>query len=380
MPNSSTVIESVGVSLGRNRVTNSDLANLMETSDDWIYSRTGIRERRIADPDENNYTLGVEAAVDAIERIDKPRRIRAIFFATNTNETIIPTGVSGIHAELIRRYPSLIWEETLITDVIGGCQGVNSALFLGDMAVKSGYFGKDHVLVIGADTLSRVADFRTEGRDVAVLASDSGSAFVLGPTDEKNVGYAGHRSKTLSGDRDLIRFGIEGKVDFFEATRAWKDSRKPNLTKGLRMFMNGRRLYGKVIDFFTEALEGFENDSELNPAGMPLGNIGYLSPHQANARMFAGIGGRIAGIYEKFVVTIKYLANSSAGSQGFPLRYSLFNIPEGMAILQGGFGADLGMRLNLYVPDSRHNERRHRFAISSDEQYLFEKPDFAKAS
>ena len=165
----------------KNVFTNNDLLKYMDTSDEWIQERTGIKERRYADrKNETTTTMGVEAATIAIERAGiTPQDIDFIIFATISPDYYFPG--CGV---LLQR--AMKMKEIGALDVRNQCSGFVYALSVGDQFIKTGMY--KNILVIGSEKHSFGLDFSTRGRNVSVIFGDGAGAVVLQPTDDENRG------------------------------------------------------------------------------------------------------------------------------------------------------------------------------------------------
>ena len=171
-----TKIAGIGMYVPPNVVTNNDLLKYMDTSDEWIQERTGIKERRYAHrTEETTTTMGVEAAKIAIERAGiTPQDIDFIIFATLCPDYYFPG--CGV---LLQR--AMKMKEIGALDVRNQCSGFVYALSVGDQFIKTGMY--KNILVVGAEKHSFGLDFTTRGRNVSVIFGDGAGAVVLQPTD-----------------------------------------------------------------------------------------------------------------------------------------------------------------------------------------------------
>src|SRR6185503_8988120 len=176
-----TKIAGIGMYIPKNVITNNDLLQYMDTSDEWIQERTGIKERRYAHrTGETTTTMGVEAAKIAIERAGiTPGDIDFIIFATLCPDYYFPG--CGV---LLQR--AMKMKEIGALDVRNQCSGFVYALSVGDQFIKSGMY--KNILVVGSDKHSFGLDFSTRGRNISVIFGDGAGAVVLQPTDEDNRG------------------------------------------------------------------------------------------------------------------------------------------------------------------------------------------------
>src|SRR5678815_2400890 len=169
MPDFGATIIGTGSALPEKRLTNDDLSRMVETNDEWIVQRTGIRERRIASPGESTATLGAAAARRAIEASGlEPKEIDLIVCATITPEMVFPSTACFIGAELgIPGVPAF--------DMSAACSGFIYALVTGANFIRAGQY--KNVLVIGAETLSRIVNYKD--RNSCILFGDGAGAVVL---------------------------------------------------------------------------------------------------------------------------------------------------------------------------------------------------------
>ncbi|MGB3400900.1 MAG: hypothetical protein WBA34_12105, partial [Candidatus Deferrimicrobiaceae bacterium] len=177
-------------------VTNAELTTMMDTTEEWIVQRTGIRERRFVEPGTGTSDLGVEAARVAIERAGlAPQDIQFIVFATLSPDLCFPG--SGVFVQ-----------EKLGLDTIGAldvrtqCTGFIYGLSVAEAYVKAGFY--DHVLVIGAEVQSTGLDMSTAGRDVSVLFGDGGGAVIVGPTEPGKGILSSHLHSEGKHARELM--------------------------------------------------------------------------------------------------------------------------------------------------------------------------------
>src|SRR5664279_1483523 len=174
-------IAGIGMYVPQHVVTNNDLKKYMDTSDEWIQERTGIKERRYADrTDETTTTMGAEASKIAIERAGiTPQDIDFIVFATLSPDYYFPG--CGV---LLQR--AMKMKEIGALDVRNQCSGFLYALSIADQFVKTGMY--KNVLVVGAEMHSMGLDFSTRGRNVTVIFGDGAGAAIIQPSDDENQG------------------------------------------------------------------------------------------------------------------------------------------------------------------------------------------------
>src|SRR2546421_3051330 len=178
MPSFSAIIAGTGSHVPERRLTNDDLSKMVETSDEWITQRTGIKERRIAGPEDSTATLGTAAARRAIAAAGlEPKDIELLIVATITPEMVFPSTACFIGAELgIPGVPAF--------DMSAACSGFIYALVTGANFIKAGMY--KNVLVLGAETLSRITNYKD--RNSCILFGDGAGAVLLQRTDDLRRG------------------------------------------------------------------------------------------------------------------------------------------------------------------------------------------------
>ena len=275
-------------------VTNAELTTMMDTTEEWIVQRTGIRERRFVEPGTGASDLGVEAARVAIERAGlTPKDIQFLIFATLSSDLFIPG--AGVFVQ-----------EKLGMDTIGAldvrtqCTGFLYALSVAEAYVKSGFY--DHVLVIGAEVHSTGLDMSTAGRDVSVIFGDGGGAVVVGPS-EAGVGILSSHLHS------------EGKYARELMTEAPTSAESPRISKemldGRRhfAFMNGRSVFTHAVRRFPEVIL-----EALSANGMAVSDLSVVIPHQANLRITQAVAKSLGISPEKVFSNIEKYGNTTAAS------------------------------------------------------------------
>ncbi len=275
-------------------VTNAELTTLMDTSEEWIVQRTGIRERRFVEPGTGASDLGVTAARVAIERAGlTPKDIQFLVFATLSPDLFFPG--AGVFVQ-----------EKLGLDTIGAldvrtqCTGFLYALSVAEAYVKSGFH--DNVLVIGAEVQSTGLDMSTAGRDVSVIFGDGGGAVVVGPA-EAGVGILSSHLHS------------EGKYARELMTEAPASAESPRISKEMldarRHFgsMNGRSVFVHAVRRFPEVIL-----EALSANGMAVSDLSIVIPHQANLRITQSVAKSLGIPPEKVFSNIEKYGNTTAAS------------------------------------------------------------------
>jgi 3-oxoacyl-[acyl-carrier-protein] synthase III len=301
------------------RVTNADLERRVNTSDQWIVERTGIRERRVAGPDDSTATLAIAAGAAAIKEAGiTPLDIELLIVATATPEQPIPHTGAFVGEGLGLRCGSF--------DLGAGCAGFVYELVAGASLLASGGLG--HVLVIGAETLSRIID--PDDRATCILFGDAAAALVLEAAPDEGPGL-------LSFD-----LGCDGSLAGLLEVPAG-GSRRPTteatLAEGLQYLkMQGPEVFRRAVRVVVESA-----NTALAKADVASSQIDWFIPHQANARIIDAASSRLGIPPERTIVNIERYGNTSAAS--IPLALSeaadAGQFEDGQLILVSGFGAGM---------------------------------------
>lgn len=304
-------------------VTNKDLSKLMDTTDEWIIERTGIKERRFFKEGEDTVSkMGANAAEQALLRAGKkPEDVDFIVFATLSSDYNFPG--SGV---LMQR--KLPFRQIGALDVRAQCSGFIYALSVADQYIKSGTYKT--VLVVGSEVQSNVFELSDRGRNMAVIFGDGAGAVVLEATDEKDKGILGTK---LHSDG---RFAEELYLEHPGSRR--KQRYSPDMIeKGeLLPYMNGKLVFMNAIKYFPEVIREVLTESNLKETDLDL-----LIPHQANARITAAVQKEMNLPDSKVVSNIHKYGNTTAASIPIALceAWQEGRIKEGDLICMAGFGS-----------------------------------------
>jgi 3-oxoacyl-[acyl-carrier-protein] synthase-3 len=284
-------IAGTGSFLPARTLTNDDLAQFVDTSDEWITSRTGIKERHILAPGEEPSSMGVAAARAALAAAGLgPDDFDLLVVATNVPEEPVPGTAPHITAGLATS------REPAFFDLNAGCTGFVYALSLAAMAISSRAFQR--ALVIGTEALSRFVDWGD--RHTCVLFGDGAGAVVLEPSE----GEAGVLGVSLHGDatkRDLLR--VEAGGVRLPASQETVRQKRHFLK------MEGRGVFHSAVPMMERATR-----EALSQAGLTPADIDWLIPHQANLRIITPLAARLGIPEERVVVNIDRVANTSTAS------------------------------------------------------------------
>ncbi len=303
-------IISTGSCLPRRVVTNDDMAALVETSDQWITQRTGIRRRRFAAPEEDTVSLALGAARAALESGGvPPEKIGAVLVATFTPSTLVPNT-----ACLLQQQLGLPQDVTAL-DLNSACSG-----FLYGLRVARGLLCQEpdrYVLVVGSEVLSRVVDFTDRGTCV-LFGDGAGAAVVAAAPEAPFVWTAGAR-----GDAQALRCaGITGSGGPLSPV----------------VQMDGREVFRFAVDTVPRAIRRVTEE-----AGISGSQVDWYLCHQANARIIAHVAKTLAQPEEKFFMNLSEYGNTSAAS--IPIALDEMNrgglLRRGQKLVLAGFGGGL---------------------------------------
>ena len=277
-----SVVAGVGSALPRRRVTNEELAATVDTSDEWIVERTGIRNRYIAGEGETTGTLAIAAAREALASAGvEPAEIGLIVLATATPDQTFPSTATKVQA-------ALGIDDCIAFDVHAVCTGFLYALSVADSMLRSGNAAK--ALVIGAETFSRILDW--EDRATCVLFGDGAGALVLS-AEETTSGILATKLHADGRHNDLLF------VDGGPSTTG---------TVG-KLRMKGREVFRHAVVNLAGVLT-----EVLSSAGLTAADVDWVVPHQANARILDATAKKLGLPREKVVMTVDRHANTSAAS------------------------------------------------------------------
>ena len=276
-------IAGIGYYVPDNVYTNEDLTKFMDTSDEWITERTGIKERRYADRlDETTTDMGVKAAKIAIERAGTTaQEIDFIIFATLSPDYYFP----GC-AVLVQR--ELKMKEVGALDIRNQCSGFVYALSIADQFIKTGMY--KNILIIGSEKHSFALDYSTRGRSISVIFGDGAGAVVVQPTDKKEQGILSTHLHSDGEEAEKLAMIYPGSAagKGLENRPNWPDQELGGLLMTPEMledgsaypFMDGQAVFKKAVVKFPEVIHEALSESNLKTTDIDL-----LIPHQANLRI-----------------------------------------------------------------------------------------------
>ncbi|MDO9508804.1 MAG: beta-ketoacyl-ACP synthase III [Thermovirgaceae bacterium] len=300
-------------------VTNDELTKMVETSDEWIIERTGIKERHIASEGEVTSQFAAKAGMEALRAAGiTPEELDMIIVATNSPDMLFP-GVGPLVQGMIKA------TKAGACDVQAGCTGCVYALVLASAGIGSGLWKK--VLVIGAEALSRLVDWTD--RNTCVLFGDGAGAVVLGVSEGKNAVLAA----------ELHADGEKGDYIAFPGGLAARPANHASVDAGDHFVkMKGN----EVFKYVNKVIPSFVKDV-CEQAGLDISDIDAWIFHQANLRIIEGILRRLNVSEEKAIVNLQKYGNTSAASVFLALHEGFADgrISRGDKVMLVSFGAGM---------------------------------------
>ncbi len=282
-----SVVRGVGAYLPKRVVTNDELSKTVDTTDEWIQQRTGIRERHVAAEGEFTSHLGLEAARAALTNAKIPAsEVDLIVLATSTPDQTFPATAVTIQAELgIQKGAAF--------DVQAVCSGFVFGLATADQYLRSGSFST--ALVIGAETFSRILDWKDRG--TCVLFGDGAGAVVLKAEDQPGT----------RADRGVLTTHL--RSDGRHRDKLFVDGGPSTTGTAGHLRMEGREVFRHAVGMITDVIE-----DAYKATGYGSNDIDWFVPHQANRRIIDGSAKKLGIAPEKVVTTVDRHANTSAAS------------------------------------------------------------------
>ena len=308
-----TVIRGVGMYLPNKILTNNDISEFVETSHEWIYERTGIKQRHIAAEDQMTSDLAYQAALDAIQDANiSAQEIDLIILATSTPDQVFPSTAVKLQDLLNIRSGAAF-------DIHAVCSGFIYALSMADNLIKSGKYKK--ILVVGSEVYSRILDWKD--RSTCVLFGDAAGAFIL-----------------EGQEKDVINTGIIESIirsDGQYRSKLYCDG-GPSMKTSSDCFINmdGKEVYKHAVEKQTVIVKDL-----LDSLGINIDAIDWFVPHQANLRILQTTAKKLKLKEEKIIVTVDRHANTSSASIPVAMATAIkeHRIKRGDMLLLEAFGA-----------------------------------------
>lgn len=332
-------IAGLGYYVPKNVYTNNDLTRFMETSDEWIQERTGIKERRYADRiGETTTSMGVEAAKIAIERANTTaEEIDFVIFATLSPDYYFPG--CGV---LLQREMGM--KEVGALDVRNQCSGFVYALSIADQFIKTGMY--KNILVVGSEKHSFALDFSTRGRAVSVIFGDGAGAVVLQPTTEDGKGILSTHLHSDGADAEKLAMYYPGASAgyYLDEMPEWPDVELGQMLMTKEMledgsafpYMDGQAVFKKAVVKFPEVI-----GEALAKNNLKSTDINMLIPHQANLRISQFVQKTLGLNDDQVFNNIQKYGNTTAASVPIALceAWEEGKIKDGDLVCLAAFGA-----------------------------------------
>ena len=321
-------IDGVGSAVPEKVLTNADLEKMMDTSDEWIVKRTGIRERRVVDPrTQGTYTLTCEALRCALDDAGMDgRELDLVIVATVTGEMTCPSVACRV-ACAVGAVPAGAF------DLVAACSGFVYAVNIADSLIRCGPYQR--IGVIGCDAMTTVCDFSE--RSVSVLFGDAAGGFVLSRDDDPELGCL-YRNSQADGQMWESLYIPRRPQEIPESDR-------DNPIKLGCLRMNGREVYKFAITKFREVIE-----EALDATGLTVDQISQFVCHQSNVRIIEAAKEKLRLPAEKVYINIDRYGNSSAGSVGlcFDQLWRAGRIKRGDHVMLVAFGGGLTWAVSVW--------------------------------
>lgn len=316
----SAIIAGTGSALPEKLLTNDDLAKLVDTNDEWITARTGIKQRHIASDEETTADLATQAARKALEaaKIDVAD-VDMIIVGTITPEMVFPSTACFVQKELGAKNASAF-------DISAACSGFLYALSVGTEFIHSGNY--KNILVIGAETLSKITNY--EDRGSCILFGDGAGAVVLQRSENADKGVICNKLGSDGNGWTSLNcqaYGSKNPVS------------KPLEDESLKyMNINGREVYQLAVRNIVETVDACLEDAGITPA-----DVKKFIPHQMNARIIESVAKRLDFSEDQIFINIDKIGNTSAASIPIALDecFRSGEIKAGDVIVLVAFGAGL---------------------------------------
>ncbi|MFI2857810.1 ketoacyl-ACP synthase III [Paenibacillus sp. JSM ZJ436] len=315
MIQSQSRVTAIGAYVPERILTNEDLQKMVDTSDEWIVQRTGMRERRIAAEGQFTSDLAEQAVKDMVRRYGiSVQDVDMILVATSTPDFVFPSTAARLQAKLGI-------QNTGALDMNAACAGFGYALQIADGWITSGMYRK--ILVIGAETISKITDYTD--RATCILFGD-GAGAVLVERDEEQPGFLASITGTYGeGGMNLYKTGLARQMDGQDLGSEC-------------IVQNGREIYKWAVRNVPEGTQRLIQRAQLAPE-----DVDWFVPHSANLRMIEAICERGPVPFERTLTSVEYFGNTSAASIPLALQLAVDNgkLKAGQNVLLYGFGGGM---------------------------------------
>lgn len=308
-----------GMAIPERILTNQELSQMVDTSDEWIQDRTGIRERRIASPNQTTATLAVEAALKALEAANVlPAELDLIIVSTSSPEHLFPATACLVQDQIGASNAGAF-------DLLAACTGFIYALNLAAQMIRSG--ANKNVLVIGAETLSKITNWKD--RNTCILFGDGAGAFVLQASEEPGGVLSGVLRSDGSGG-NLLSVPAGG-------------SKIPTTLDSIKLDQHYIQMNGREVFRFATRVMAQATREAVERSGLTLADINLIIPHQANRRIIEAAARGLDMPLDQFMMNVDRYGNTSTAS--IPIAtieaFESGRLKRGDHLVFVGFGAGL---------------------------------------
>lgn len=310
------IIKGIGAYTPSKIVTNDDLSKIVETSDEWIRSRTGIKERRISQGEDTSY-MGIKASEKAIELANIQREdIDLIVFSTCTPDMFIPSSACIVQKEMGLK-------NAVAFDLNAACSGFVYGIDVARSLMKTNNY--KNALVIGSENLSKVINW--EDRKTCVLFADGAAAVVLSKSESE--GIIDSICKSYGDNGEFLSIG-------------GREIKNPFMDKSISKYQYLDMDGSEIFKFATSSVISSIKDI-LQKNNMTIDDIDYIVPHQANVRIIEYVAKKLKTSMDKFYMNIDTYGNTSSASIPLALNemYNKGILQKGQNLLLVGFGGGL---------------------------------------
>ncbi|MDH4128206.1 MAG: ketoacyl-ACP synthase III [Spirochaetota bacterium] len=311
-------ISGIGIAIPEHIITNDDLSKIIDTNDEWITTRTGIRERHVVSGDEGATSLSAKAAKEAIEYAGlTPPDIDIIICATSIPDNLYPSTACEVQGQIGAK-------NAIAFNVVAACSGFVYAMKIVHAFITNGTYKR--ALIIGADIHSRAIDWTD--RSTCILFGDAAGAMVLEKSEGENEIYNInlYSDGTKSGD---LYLPVNGKNSPLV---------KANTEKKQFVFMNGKEIYKFSVRIIPDAIL-----KTLKEIDLDINKLDYLIPHQANIRIIEALAEKLNLRDEQLIANLQMFGNTSSASIPVALYNAIkdkkVKVPSNIAMV--GFGSGL---------------------------------------
>ena len=316
-----TKITGVGHAVPERVVTNADLEKLMDTSDEWITDRSGIKERHHVDESTSASDLAIDASAIALDSAGlDPDDVDLIIFCTISSDYFFPGGAVQVQEKMGMKNIGAF-------DLRAACSGFVYGLSVADQFIRTG--AHETILLIGAEVQSVALEFDTEHRDMAVLFGDGAGAVILQPSEDESGVLSTHLHSEGKHLQDLWLPAPGSKYKPFMSKRLIDD--------GLHTpFMNGREVFKNAVTRFPEVI-----NEALKHNNLSMDDVALVIPHQANLRISQAVAKRLGVGMDKIYSNIHKYGNTTAASIPIAMSEALEEgrFGPGDNIILAAFGA-----------------------------------------